>query len=470
MGAVDTTGALARPGQPGMRRILGIPSLVVFGLAYMLPLTVWTTYGVGTTLSGGHLPTAYLLTTAAMLLTALSYGRMVNAFPVAGSAYTYVSGAFGQKSGFLVGWVLLLDYLFIPMICYLAIGLYMHDFFPALPMWAWIVGPIVAVTGFNIFGLKVVTKVNLAVVGMSVVFIGVFVALSIAKIAGAGGVSLAAPFVSEGMSLSGVAAASAVLALSFLGFDAVSTLSEETHNPRVRIPRAIVLVAFIGGSIFVLQSYVGHLIFPNYEDFTSVDLASVDVITRAGGESLNALFIAAYVAGCVACAAAGQASVSRILFAMGRDGVLPRRLFGRLHPRFRTPVLANVVVGIIGLSALVLSLTTVSSMISFGALVAFSMVNMAVVKHFYFDERRRSAGDTVKFLVLPALGVVVTLYLWTSLSRLTFEIGLVWAAAGFVYLVVATRGFTKQAPALALQDAESTELAVGTAATAREKA
>jgi amino acid transporter len=179
------------------------------------------------------------------------------------------------------------------------------------------------------------------------------------------------------MDLGAVVAGSAVLALSFLGFDAISTLSEETENPRRRIPLAIMICALAGGAVYIFQSYLGHLAFPDFGVFADrQDVASADVMTTIGQDFLNTFFTAAYVAGAFACAMASQASVSRILFAMGRDGSLPRPIFARLHPRYRTPVVANLVVGLFGLTALFISLATVAAMISFGALAAFSFVNL----------------------------------------------------------------------------------------------
>src|SRR3954453_13160698 len=136
--------------QVRFKRVLRLPALVFFGLAYMVPLTVWTTYGVVTTSTEGHLPLAYVITTLAMGLTAYSYGRMVIAQPTAGSAYTYASKAFGRPLGFMVGWALLLDYVFLPMINYLVIGLYMTDYFPSIPQEVWIIVAVVLVTGLNI--------------------------------------------------------------------------------------------------------------------------------------------------------------------------------------------------------------------------------------------------------------------------------------------------------------------------------
>src|SRR3954454_7223347 len=375
----ERTGPAAEGHETHFRRVLGLPALVFFGLAYMVPLTVWTTYGVVTTETEGHLPLAYLVTTVAMMLNAYSYGRMVVAQPVAGSAYSYASRAFGRPVGFMVGWALLLDYIFLPMINYLVIGLYMQDYFPSTPQALWVVIGVVLVTGLNILGVKLLARMNFIFIAAQVVFIAVFVAVSIAKVTGqAGGHSLSAPFVGSGLNMSLVFAGAAILALSFLGFDAVSTLSEETRDPRRRIPRAIILCALLGGLVYIVQAYLGQLVYPSWQKLVGrEDVASADVMKFIGGNFLNSFFTAVYVSSAFACAMASQASVARILYAMGRDGSLPRPVFGWLHPRFRTPVVGNLLVGAIGLTALFISLTTVSSMISFGALAAFSFVNLA---------------------------------------------------------------------------------------------
>ncbi len=438
------------PPSQQLKRVLGLPSLIFFGLAYMVPLTVWTTYGVVTTSTAGHLPAAYVATLIAMLLTAYSYGRMVVAHPVAGSAYTYASRAFGRPVGFMVGWALLLDYIFLPMINYLVIGLYMTDYFPAVPNAVWIIATVVLVTALNILGIRLLTRMNFAFIAAQFIFIVVFVGLVIGKLSGEVEVqSFTAPFFEDGMDTGAVFAGAAVLALSFLGFDAVSTLSEETHEPRRRIPKAILLCTLAGGVLYIIQSYAGHLVFPDFNAFAdNQDVASADVMTFTGGDLLNTFFTATYVAGAFACAMASQASVSRILFAMGRDGSLPRSVFARLHPTYRTPVVANLLVGLCGLSALFISLATTSSLISFGALAAFSFVNLSVIKHYVVDGGRRGGADLVKYGLIPLLGVLFTFYLWTKLTGFTFRIGLSWLAVGFVYLLFLTRMFRRQPPAM----------------------
>src|SRR3954454_10867138 len=231
------------------KRVLGLPALVFFGLAYMVPLTVWTTYGVVTTTTRGHLPLAYVVTTVAMMLTAYSYGRMVVAQPIAGSAYSYASRSFGRPLGFMVGWALLLDYIFLPMINYLVIGLYMQDYFPSTPQALWVIIAVVLVTGLNILGIRLLAGMNLAFVAAQFIFITVFAALAISTITTDVEVeSWTAPFYDSNTTLGPVFAGAAILALSFLGFDAVSTLSEETEDPRLRIPQAIVRARWRGAS------------------------------------------------------------------------------------------------------------------------------------------------------------------------------------------------------------------------------
>ncbi|WP_458115746.1 APC family permease [Arthrobacter sp. D2-10] len=438
------------PAERSLRRVLGVPGLVVFGLAYMVPLTIFTTYGLVTTMTEGHLPAAYVVTLAAMIFTALSYAFLVRVIPSAGSAYSFTQRIFGSHVGFVTGWTLMLDYLLLPLINYLLIGLYLNAQFPAVPMWVFTLSAIALVTVLNLVGISVVKSANLVLVGMQAVFVVVFVILTLSNIST--GQSLLAPFFSADMQLGLVLSGAAILCLSFLGFDAVSTMSEEAKDPRRTVPRAVLLTTLIGGSMFILVAWVAHLAFPNWQDFTDPDAAAVQIMNSLGGNLMAAFFLAAYIAGSVGSALASQASVSRILYAMGRDAVIPRSIFGVLHRRFGTPVGAIVVVSVVSLLALVLDLATVASVISFGALFAFSLVNLGAVKHFILDERRTQGRDLLKYGVVPSIGFLLTVWLWFSLSPAAFSVGLVWLLIGVVYLVVLTRGFRRPPPQVDLDE------------------
>ncbi|MGF7244133.1 putrescine importer [Pseudomonas oryzihabitans] len=428
------------------RKTLTMPALIIFGLAYMVPLAVFSAYGLVAQLTQGHLPTAYLVTLAAMLLTAYSYGRMVQAHPFAGSVYTYTRKAFGAHAGFIAGWTLLLDYIFLPLLSYLLIGIYMSEYFPAIPAWAWALSSIALVTFLNLIGIESVTRVNWVLVTVQLVFIAVFVGCAIKTLGTQPGpVTLAAPFYHQGFSPSAIMAGAAVLCLSFVGFDAVSTMAEETSNPLQRIPRAIMAVALLGGLLFLLVSYFAQLVHPDWQNFADPDAAAVDVMLSAGGQMLASAFTATYVAGCFASAMVSQASVARVLFAMGRDGALPRAL-GRLITRKRVPACAILVVSCVSLSALVISLDTVANMISFGALSAFSLVNLAVIKHYLLTQRRTGVVSLAKYGLVPGLGFASTVWLWSSLSNLSLGIGLCWMGVGLVLLAGLTRAFRAPLP------------------------
>jgi amino acid transporter len=429
-----------------LKRALGVPSLVLFGMVYMVPLTVFTTYGIVTQLTGGRLSVAYLVTLAAMVFTARSYARMSAAFPVAGSTYAYTQRTFGAPVGFLAGWSLLLDYLFLPMLNYLVIGIYMSAAIPAIPPWVWILIAIVVVTVLNIVGIVSVARANFLLLALQVIFILVFVVMAVITINKVGNVNLMAPFTGDG-TVSGanpVFAGAAILCLSFLGFDAVSTLSEEANDPRRSVPKAIMIATVVCGLIFFGLSYVSQLVFPS-NHFADVDSGSLDVMTSAGGQFLNTFFTAAYIAGCIGSALTSQASVARILYAMGRDGIMPRKVFGHVSLRFATPTFAILVVSVISLVAIWIKLDFLASIVSFGALVAFSAVNLTVIKHYFVDEGEKNVFNN---LVLPVIGFGLTIWLWFNLSWLTLEVGVIWLAIGFVWLLAVTRGFTRPTPVL----------------------
>jgi amino acid transporter len=451
---VSQTSSPAKASGVHLKRSLGTPALLIFGLAYMLPLAVFTSYGYATQAAAGHLAGAYVITTVAMLFTAYSYANMVREYPIAGSAYTYTQKAFGSHVGFMTGWALLLDYLLLPILSYILIGQYMSAVVPAIPFWVWVVASVLLVTTLNFIGINLVTNVNLALVGVQIIFIVIFIISSIGYISGnPHTVGLFDPFFGKGADLSHLAAGGAILALAFLGFDAVSTLSEEAREPKKSIPRAILLTTLAGGLIFTVCAWVAGLVFPDYTHL-SANAPTLDLMHRAGGVVLGGLFTAAFVAGSFAAAMTSQVSVSRILYSMGRDGMLPKRVFGVLHSRFKTPYLAIVIVGVLGLIALFIDINWVFQMINFGALIAFSFVNLSVIKTYMFDKKQRGGLAVLKYIIAPAIGFALTIWLWTSLPALAFEIGGAWVLIGFIYLLGLTRFFRKKPPVMDFSEEE----------------
>lgn len=437
--------------QPTLTRTLKLPSLVLFGLAYLTPLIVLGIFGVIAEATGGASPAAYLVALVAMLFTAHSYGRMAVAYPVAGSAYTYVRKSIDSRAGFLVGWAVLLDYLFLPMVIWLIGGSYLTAQFPGVPIGAWIVGFIVITTALNIVGIKVADKANYVLMAFQLLVIVFFVALSIGNVvstSGASGLADTRPFFNDTSSFATISAGAAIAAYSFLGFDAVTTLTEETIEPRKNMPRAIMLIALIGGGIFVAVSYVTQLVHPGgaFEDSAS---AASAIALQIGGQLFGAVFLAGLVMAQFASGLAAQASASRLIYAMGRDSVLPKAVFGRLSARFHTPVLNLMVIGVVGLIAIFLDVATSTSFINFGAFTAFTMVNVAVIAHYLRERRAGNFLNPASYVAVPVVGAVVCAYLLSQLDGNAITLGLSWLGLGIVVLALITRGFKAAPPEMA---------------------
>ncbi|MED4203310.1 APC family permease [Neobacillus mesonae] len=444
-----------------LKRSLTVFPIVLFGLAYMAPTTVFSTYGVVAQITKGMVPAAYIIALMGMLFTAYSYGQMVKAYPVAGSAYTYTQKAFNSHIGFVVGWVILLDYLFLPMINGLLVSIYLNAYFPSVPFSIWLFAFLALITIVNVIGVKIAANVNVLLIACQFLIIIIFAFLSIKGLLhgmGSGTLFMSSPFVNGDIPISLVLAGSSILCLSFLGFDSVTTFSEETINPKKNIPKAIFLVALIGGGLFVLISYLSHLVYPNFQSFKDPDSAALEIAVYIGGNLFQSVFLAGYITGGLASGLASHASVSRLLYAMGRDGVLPKNIFGYIHPKFRTPTYNIILVSIFTLSALFVDLVTASSFINFGALVAFTFVNLSVISHYFIREKQRDGINTIKYLVLPLIGAGFTIWLWTNLDSKALFLGLGWLAIGMIMLLSITKMFRKQPPELSIDHAEVNEM------------
>ncbi|MET7997228.1 APC family permease [Amycolatopsis sp. NPDC005232] len=433
-----------------LERRLGLPGVVLFGLAYMAPLIVLGTFGVVATTTAGTVPSAYVVALVAMLFTAASYGKMAATHPVAGSAYTYVRKAIDSRLGFLVGWAVLLDYFFLPMVIWLIGGAYLSAQFPDVPSWLWLIAFIVLTSLLNVLGIKIAEKANFVLMAFQVLVIVFFVVLSLKQVLADGhSVASGDPFFHPGSTFGTISGGAAVAAYSFLGFDAVTTLTEEAVEPKRTIPRAILLTALIGGGVFIVLAYVTQLVHPGFL-FDDESSAAFEIARHIGGSLFGALFLAGLVVAQFASGIAAQASASRLMFAMGRDGVLPR-IFGRLQPKLNTPAFAIGLTGIVGLIALALDVTTSTSFINFGAFTAFTMVNVSVIAT-WIRTRHTISRNVLTWLVAPAIGAVVDLWLLVNLDGLALTFGLVWLGIGIVYLVVLTRGFRRPPPEMSFEE------------------
>jgi len=448
----STESSTGTSGTSGTNRLvprLGLASLVVFGLAYMSPSIVVSTFGVIASTARGAAPTAYLVATVAMTLTALSYGKLARAYPESGSVYTYARRLLDARIGFLSGWALLLDYFFLPMVAWLITALYMNVQFPVFSTSGWLVVLILVTTAVNVLGIVVADRVNKVLLGLTAVALVALVVMCLHKASAPTSGSIGGGLWNHATSVGAVTAAGAIAAYSFLGFDAVSTLSEEVVDAERNVPRGILLSVLIGGGIFFVIALLMQWVHPGGA-FKDESTAGFAVATLAGGKGFANVYNVLTLIGGMASCIAIQASTSRLMYVMGRDGVLPRRAFGSLHPRFRTPVFNLCLVAAAGLLATRLSLATATSFINFGAFLAFTVVNVCVIAAWIRARGQHERLPVVGYVVLPVLGAIVDVYLITKLGSNALLLGSGWLVIGIGYLLVLTRGLRKAPPELSL--------------------
>ncbi len=442
--------------QPKLDRSLGLGAVVLFGLAYMAPMIVFGTFGVLADKSEGTAAGSYLAALAAILLTAYSYGRMTSIHPVSGSAYSYTRRSIDPHVGFLVGWAVLLDYFFLPMVIWLIGAAYLGAALPGIPSWIWIIAFVVLTSAINIIGIHFASRVNFILMVAPFLIVAAFMALAahyVVEISDAGSLLSADPFFKPGVPFSATLAGAALAVYSFLGFDAVSTLAEETIEPRKTMPRAIFLIALIGGGVFIGASYVTELAHPSTQ-FQNEDAAAFEIARKVGGDIFVTVFLIGMVVTQFTAGLSAQASVGRLLYAMGRDRVLPHRVFGYLNPRFKTPVFNIVMAGLFGLLAIVLDEATSTSFINFGAFTAFTFVNLSVIAHYLRHRHDGERRGLLLWVVVPGLGAILDLGLLASLDKDAQILGVIWLAIGVGYLTYLTKGYKVPPPDLDIEEAE----------------
>jgi amino acid transporter len=441
---------------PGLKRVLGLRELVLYGIILIQPTAAMPLYGNVCKEARGHVATTILIGMVAMLFTAVSYGRMANAYPSAGSAYTYVGQELHPALGYLTGWAMVFDYVLNPIISVIWCSKAALNFAPEVPYAAWAVFFGVLFTGLNLRGIKASARTNQwMAAGLGVVVV-LFLAAAVRYVWAAqdatAGRFLRPWYDPQTFSFPAVSGGAALAMLTYIGFDAISTLSEEAHNPRRNILLATVLTCLLTGVLAGSQVYAAQLVWPSYEGFRDADTAFVEIAGRAGGP---ALFVAVNLALLVAQTGSGAGAhlaAGRLLYGMGRDNALPRRFFGMIHPRSRVPRNNILLVGALATAgAFAVDFERGCQLLNFGALVGFMGVNLSAFARYYLRGNRKNLLN----LALPLAGFAICLYLWCSLPLAAKLAGLAWLAAGFAYGAWRTQRFRGNI-AFAVPDDEAT--------------
>ena len=419
-----------------LSRSLGFRDLIVYGLAYIAPMGILATLGYVWVESHGLIALAYLLGAICMYFTAKSYAVMTEAVPTAGSVYGFARHALGDLPGFVAGWMILLDYLLIPAFVYVAISVAFGALVPGVDRAVWVVVLVAFTTVVNWFGVIVTTRASFIAVVVQVIVLTCFAGLALASLShgfGNGALTLRPIFSSGHFEAGALFSATSLCIMTFLGFDAVSTLSEEvTGNDQRLMGRAIIAVLLISAAFFTLLAWVLGNALPG---ITIGDPASayLDLARLAVGPwAATALAWAFVVVIGFSSALPMQVGVARVLFAMGRDRQLPH-ILARVHSRYRTPYVGMLVAALISLViALVMRnlVDDLASIVNFGALSGFLLLHLSVLAKFAIGQRSRR---WLLHWFVPLAGIAVVLAVFTGMSRLAMTIGLAWLAVGILY-------------------------------------
>ncbi len=439
----DQAASTAAAGAPRLRRTLTLWDLIFYGIVLIQPTAPMGIFGVVSQEARGHVVTTILIGMCAMLLTAMSYGRMARAYPSAGSAFTYVGQELHPSLGYVTGWSMVMDYVLNPVICTIWCSKAAMNVVPDIPYAVWVACFAALFTGLNLRGVKASARTN-EVLGVALgVVVLLFLAASLRYLlrVGPGAADLTRPFYDPAtFSLPMVLTGASIASLTYIGFDGISTLSEEVENPRRNILLATVLVCLITGVLASLQVYAAQLVWGDWKGFPDVDTAFVHVAGKAGGPVLFLVVNMALLVANVGSGSGAHLGAARLLYGMGRSDALPRGFFGAVEPRRSIPRNNVILVGALALlGGLSITYQLGAEMLNFGAFIAFMGVNLAAFTRYWVRAERRTVGN----LVLPLLGFLICLYLWLSLRWPAKVAGGIWLGAGVLYGAIKTHGFSR---------------------------
>lgn len=425
--------------------------MVFYGIVLIQPIAPVGIFGIAQKLSYGHVSTAVLAAMGAMILTAFSYGRLAAIYPSAGSAYTYVSRGLNPHVGSLIGWAMVLDYLIIPVINVIYPALTFQRLLPAVPFVVWVLLVLALIMFLNLRGVQVTARANeilLAIVSVVVVAFFIAAVRYLLHGQGFGGLVSSQPFYDpKTFNFGALRTATSLAALTYIGFDGVTTLAEEVENPTRTVPIATVLVCLICGILSTLEVYLGARVWPNYQTFPSLETAFIDVCRRVGGVALFQAMAVILIVACLGTGLAGVAGLARLLYGMGRDNLLPGKFFARLDSKRGIPVFNVLAIGVVTLIAsLLISYERAAELLNFGAFLAFMGVNLTCIQHFFVRPQVGRTRSWIGDLLLPGLGFLFCLAIFWSLPAPAKWAGGAWFATGIAYAAIRTRGF-RMAPA-----------------------
>jgi amino acid transporter len=424
-----------------LNRSVSTTDLLVYGLVFMVPIAPWAIFGTVYNSASGMVPLVYVIGLIAMIFTALAYSQMAKSFPLAGSVFSYVGRGIHPSLGFFAGWAILLDYLLVPTLLYVFAAESMIGLFPGTPRWLWAIVFVVVNTVINLAGISMLKFANRVFLAIELVFVVIFVVIAVRAINGQSLPNVAWSTLplwnSSTVTAPLIASALSIAVLSFLGFDGISTLAEESTGRKNPAGRAMIIALFVVAFLFVVQTWLASLLAGGREAFSDDEAGNAFfTLVQAASNTgwMNAFFAVNVMAVGFANAMAAQAATSRLLYSMSRDGQLPKFL-SKISSR-KVPIDAILVVSALSVVLVLFfvgQIGLISSLVNFGALFGFCLLHVSVV--WYYLVRQKSKNYLLH-LVVPTLGFLIIGYVLFNADSLAKIGGHVWLVIGAVVFAI----------------------------------
>jgi amino acid transporter len=427
---------------PHLKRALGLWDLVFYGIVVITITAPLPIFGIISNQARGHVVTSILIAMVAMLFTAISYGRMAGVYPLAGSAFSYVGRSIHPALGFLTGWGMVMDYMLNPILCSIFCSKTMMNILPGIPYAVFAFFFALLFTFLNLKGIKTNARNNQILIILLSIVVLIFIVYSIRylfHLPSSEPGRFTRPFYDPStFSLSLVLSGTSIAALTYIGFDGISTLSEEVRNPRRNIMLATVLTCLFTGVIASAEVYIAQLVWGEWGNFPDIDTAFVFVARKAGGNFLFHLLNISLLVSAMGAGIGAMLGAARLLYGMGRENALPKKFFGVVDSKRYIPRNNVLFIGAVTLvGVFVLNYQLTAEMLNFGAFIAFMGVNLTVFFHFFIRLKRRRFVN----IVPPLIGFAFCFIIWINLSNQAKIAGSIWIFAGMAFGFIKSKGF-----------------------------
>jgi amino acid transporter len=423
-----------------LKRGLSLWDLIIYGLIFMVPISPFAVFGYTLAESKGMIVLTFIIGAIAMLFTVLSYSSMSEAFPIAGSVYSYAQRGISQTLGFIAGWAMLLDYLLVPGLVYLV---------SASALTSWIKVPVIGVlivfliinTLANIRGIEFTAKVNKIIVIFLLIVLAIFLVFGISALVNGlndTSFSITPLYDSSQFNLTMVMGSVSLAVLAFIGFDGVTTFAEEVRGGKKTVGKALMACLIIISSLFIIQTWIAADLAKGMK-FNSLDTAFYEIAGLVGGLWLTVLCsLAIVISWGISAAIAYQGAISRLAYSMARDGEAPSAL-GKIHSKYQTPYVGIFIAAVISLIIGIIfknHIDLLSNLVAFGALMGFFLLHVAVINHFFI---RGKSKQYFRHLISPLMGLFIIGYVMYGMDSIAQIVGFSWLAIGILFKLIKNR-------------------------------